>query len=489
MCLEVRERIRRPTRCAEPATPTGQQRGIPRHLYRDGGDGGERRRSETHHPRRNGSGCRQESDTSRRVTRRWVLRPRDHPGRAEEWHHDATRRRAAAEHNHGGAGHTEAGLPRERAGHGWQFLPAQRWRGRGRHHLRPQGEGAGPQAAGADHRHRGIGARARDHGPRSNRGLAPGAEAGKDDHRRRRHRRDQRSVCRAGHSRSARARRRSLQRHPHSAWGRDRARPSIRHDGGSHPVHAVEWPFHRRQDHWTGDDVRRRRAGDGDDRRTPRVTDVAIETGGKRVFAAALDWPGWCPSAKDERTALATLGGYAARFAPVAKKARITFDPRTDATFRVVEHLAGTATTDFGAPDAVAKRDTTPLAAPEAKKIAALLNAAWVTFDAVISGAPAELRKGPRGGGRDRDQIAGHVLGAEGAYARKLGLALKAPARDDRRGIAEFRTALTQVLGRPSNGEALVDRGWPQRYAARRIAWHALDHAWEIQDRSAPSKG
>jgi len=25
---------------------------------------------------------------------------------------------------------------------------------------------------------------------------------------------------------------------------------------------------------------------------------------------------------------------------------------------------------------------------------------------------------------------------------------------------------------------------WPPRYAARRIAWHALDHAWEIEDRS-----
>jgi hypothetical protein len=219
------------------------------------------------------------------------------------------------------------------------------------------------------------------------------------------------------------------------------------------------------------------------------VTEVAIETGSKRVFAFALDWPRWCRAAKDEATALAALAAYAPRYAPVAKKARIAFDPKSAAAFRVVEHLAGTATTDFGAPDSVARRDTRPLAAPEAKEIAALLNAAWVTFDAVISGVPAELRKGPRGGGRDRDQIADHVLGAEGAYVRKLGLALKAPARDDRRGIAEFRAAITQVLGKPSNGKALVDRGWPQRYAARRIAWHALDHAWEIQDRSTPPKG
>src|SRR5438552_2637529 len=49
--------------------------------------------------------------------------------------------------------------------------------------------------------------------------------------------------------------------------------------------------------------------------------------------------------------------------------------------------------------------------------------------------------------------------------------------------------AVAESIQRPSNGAALVEKGWPQRYAARRIAWHALDHAWEMQDRSNPSKG
>ena len=75
--------------------------------------------------------------------------------------------------------------------HRGQCLPAKRRGGRGRHHLRPQSEGTGPSAAGAHHRHRGVGARARDHGPRADRGLAPGPQAGKDDDRRRRHRGDQ----------------------------------------------------------------------------------------------------------------------------------------------------------------------------------------------------------------------------------------------------------------------------------------------------------
>lgn len=219
------------------------------------------------------------------------------------------------------------------------------------------------------------------------------------------------------------------------------------------------------------------------------TTPVYVEAGRKRTFACAYDWPGWCRAAKDELSALEALAAYAPRYAPVAKRARIAFDPESAAAFRVVEHLAGTATTDFGAPDAVAERDSRPLAATEGKQIAALVNAAWVIFDDVIASAPSELRKGPRGGGRDRDQIADHVLGAEGAYVRKVGLRLTPPARDDRRGIAEFRAAIAGVLGKPSDGKALVERGWPQRYAARRIAWHALDHAWEIQDRSASSKG
>ena len=29
-----------------------------------------------------------------------------------------------------------------------------------------------------------------------------------------------------------------------------------------------------------------------------------------------------------------------------------------------------------------------------------------------------------------------------------------------------------------------VEKGWLPRYAARRIAWHVLDHAWEIEDKS-----
>jgi hypothetical protein len=172
----------------------------------------------------------------------------------------------------------------------------------------------------------------------------------------------------------------------------------------------------------------------------------------------------------------------------VAKQARLPFDAKTGA-FRVVERLKGTASTEFGVPGEVAKRDTTPLAAAEGKRLASLVQAAWAVYDQILVAAPAELRKGPRGGGRDRDKMADHVRDAEGAYVRKLGLHIAPPDRHDRRAVVEFRAAITDALLRPSNGKPLVEKGWPQRYAARRIAWHVLDHAWEMQDRSDHPKG
>jgi hypothetical protein len=172
----------------------------------------------------------------------------------------------------------------------------------------------------------------------------------------------------------------------------------------------------------------------------------------------------------------------------VAKQARMPFEAHAAGTLRVVERLAGSASTEFGVPATVTKRDTTRLAAAEGKRLASLVHAAWVVYDQILAGAPPELRKGPRGGGRDRDKMADHVRDAEGAYVRKLGLRLTPPDRHDRRATAEFRAAIMGAMAQPSTGKASVEKGWPQRYAARRIAWHALDHAWEIQDRSDASK-
>ena len=202
------------------------------------------------------------------------------------------------------------------------------------------------------------------------------------------------------------------------------------------------------------------------------------------MFASALDWPGWTRAGKNEKAALETLALYASRYAPVPKAARLAF-PTGAPEFKVVERVKGNATTDFGAPGMPASKDLDPLNAKEAERICDLLAAAWKVFDGVVARAPAELRKGPRGGGRDRDKIADHVLDAESAYTPKLGLKLKPPRRDDAAGVRAWRKTILDTIsgsaGKPQSGE----KRWPPRYVARRMAWHLLDHAWEIEDRSS----
>ena len=215
---------------------------------------------------------------------------------------------------------------------------------------------------------------------------------------------------------------------------------------------------------------------------------VAIETGTKRVFARAIDWPGWSRSGKTEDAALGALSATAPRFAIVATQAGERFPlVAAVAELEVVERVPGDGGTDFGVPGRVTEYDRRPTSAAEAERLSRLVAAAWVVFDRVAAGAPAELRKGPRGGGRDRDQIVDHVLGADHGYCAAMGIRVAAPARGDPASIETQRSAVLDVLGRPSDGAPLNGKKWPARYAAARIAWHALDHAWEIEDRTDPA--
>jgi hypothetical protein len=168
----------------------------------------------------------------------------------------------------------------------------------------------------------------------------------------------------------------------------------------------------------------------------------------------------------------------------VAKLAKVDFPD--DATgFVVVERQKGDVSTDFGVPHRPARDEETKLTPREIDRMAALMAAAWKYFDKVAAKAPKELRKGPRGGGRDTDKIVEHVLGAEfEGYAPRLALKLPHAAIDDRKTIGANREAILDALRAGADGKPLREKGWPVRYAARRIAWHALDHAWEIEDRS-----
>jgi hypothetical protein len=207
---------------------------------------------------------------------------------------------------------------------------------------------------------------------------------------------------------------------------------------------------------------------------------VCLEVGSKKVFASALDWPGLSRAGRDEGAALEALASYRPRYDKVAGRAGIAFP---SAPFSVVQRLPGDANTDFGVPGRTAEAERQRITPAAAKRQAALVAAAWAMFDEVAAVAPEELRKGPRGGGRDRDKMVDHVLGAEAAYARKLGVRHKQPALGDTTAIVALRADLLAVMSAPSDGGPVVEKGWTVRYAARRIAWHVLDHLWEIQDR------
>jgi hypothetical protein len=220
---------------------------------------------------------------------------------------------------------------------------------------------------------------------------------------------------------------------------------------------------------------------------------VYLESGSKRAFACALDWPGWCRVGKGEASALEALAAYAPRYEVVAAAARVPFPPgdldalQADA-FEVAERVAGSKNADFGTLGGPIARDAEPLTAGEAARQAALLSAAWSVFDQAVAGAPAELRKGPRGGGRDRDAIVRHVVEAEaGGYAARIGLRLVAPPPGDAPALQAHREAILAVLGQAA--PAHTGKGWPLRYAARRFTWHVLDHTWEIEDRREPAAG
>ena len=215
---------------------------------------------------------------------------------------------------------------------------------------------------------------------------------------------------------------------------------------------------------------------------SPTSIRILVESAGGKVFVSALDWPGLSRGGKTEEAAIGALLAAAPRYAPVAAAAGYPLDV-DGLVIEATERLDGDASTVFGVPAIVAAADREPVSGAEGQRLASLVEAAWAELDRVAAGAPEELRKGPRGGGRDRTKVVQHVVDAEAAYASVIGLRHKpiAPAS-----LAAMRADILEILRQPSDGSPIAGRRWPPRYAARRIAWHVLDHAWEIEDRSDP---
>jgi hypothetical protein len=227
--------------------------------------------------------------------------------------------------------------------------------------------------------------------------------------------------------------------------------------------------------------------------RSSKTIDVYLEVGKKRTVAGAIDWPGWCRFGRDENSALQALADYGPRYARVLSNSRLGFEAPADVSaLQVAERLEGNATTDFGAPAIAPADDDRPVDDAGLRRSQKLLQACWQTFDAAARAAEGkELRKGPRGGGREVDEIARHVLDAEAGYLARLAWKRgKTEAKDFRQELEQTRQEVLDALAAAARGETPRQgpRGgavWVPRYFVRRVAWHVLDHAWEIEDRSA----
>ncbi|MFO7538824.1 MAG: hypothetical protein R6X32_12335 [Chloroflexota bacterium] len=219
--------------------------------------------------------------------------------------------------------------------------------------------------------------------------------------------------------------------------------------------------------------------------------DVYLEIGNKRTFACAAAWPGWCRSGRDETAALQILLDYAPHYAQVVQSTPMAFaTPEDTAVFNGVERLAGNATTDFGVPEQPPAGERQPVNQAELERFQTLLQACWQAFDRAVQQATGkELRKGPRGGGRDLDKIVEHVLAADASYLRRLSWQFKRDEETDPNvELARTRQAILDALTTAVT-EGLPEKGprggklWLPRYFVRRVAWHVLDHTWEIEDR------
>jgi hypothetical protein len=220
--------------------------------------------------------------------------------------------------------------------------------------------------------------------------------------------------------------------------------------------------------------------------------EVYLEVGKTKTIAAALDWPGWCRGGRDEAAALQALFDYAPRYARVLQTTPLGFHPPSDiSALLVVERLAGNSSTDFGVPGLAPSGDTRTVTPSELQRWQVLLQACWQAFDSVVQAAAGrELTKGPRGGGRDLTKIIEHVVGANGGYISSLGGKLEQSGQDDiPQSITRVRDTILTALAAAVRGEfpARGPRGghrWTPRYFVRRLAWHELDHIWEIEDRA-----
>ena len=218
---------------------------------------------------------------------------------------------------------------------------------------------------------------------------------------------------------------------------------------------------------------------------------VGLELGPKRrVFAQVLGWAGWGRSGRSPDEALAALVMCGERYAQVAARAGLHVTlPGSTADLTIRDQVTGSPATDAGALSALLGEDTAPLDDADVARLASLLQACWATFDDILASAPASAPGTTRRKTRAPESVRLHVLEADFMHVGAFGPGFRQPnpATVD----AQFADVRSQILaglqavprGRAFTGVRRYGFLWTPHFAVRRSAWHALDHAWALQDR------
>ena len=205
---------------------------------------------------------------------------------------------------------------------------------------------------------------------------------------------------------------------------------------------------------------------------------------GKKVVAFAVDWPGWSRGAKTPELALELLESYRERYRPVALAAGRADELDAEGPLDVLEDRVGAGSTDFwGISFTPSGFEQEPMDDTELDRKIGLLRACWGFFDTVASRVSPEMRKGPRGGGRDRDEIIRHTIRTESEdFAKRLGLQLPDGGVTSK-GLRDYREAYVATMRAYNAGEGKRMRSWNLPFLIRHSAFHTMDHAWEMEDK------
>ncbi len=207
---------------------------------------------------------------------------------------------------------------------------------------------------------------------------------------------------------------------------------------------------------------------------------------GKRSVALALDWPGWSRGAKTVELALETLESYRDRYRPIADMAGMAPEFGAAGPLEVVEDKVGTGSTDFwGISFSPSSTELDPMDQAELERGITLLRACWAYFDSVATRVSPEMRKGPRGGGRERDEIIRHVLRVESLdFAKKVGLGMADGPTLTGEALRQYREDYVAGMRAYNAGQVKRQmRSWTLPFLIRHSAFHTLDHAWEMEDK------